>query len=718
MPQDASSSGYIVDATSTSTAPARTHISRIKERLRTLEGLVKQFSHEIDETYSVIDAPTVDILTSISRGEASGSASQAVENTDTVPRRGGGRFVGLNASRYVTSSFWNRIDEELAGLRADTQNFAEMASESSEDDAPPHETTTQPPRLLSNVGVFPFGSNLDAPMKEYRPLASHIPYLLDVYEANVNFFVRVVHMPSFREMTRDQQAMVNLTPDDEALLFAVYYAAIASMEDEDVMTNFGISKPSLTARFRLGLETSLSQADFLNSPTLSIVQALTLFLGLHRRHDSPKYVWMMFGLLARIAQYLGLHRDGSHLPHLTPFEIEMRRRTWWTMCLVDQKTAEDQGTGMTYASIDFDTKAPLNINDQDIDPQTTTTPTERFGVTDTSFVRISVALTEIHRQLLSSSPTMTLDEKSRIIEKIYQNFESQYLRYTSQNIGYWVSITMARMVMAKLTLLSFLPVITSPSPSTSLSPNDIALRTKLLHAAIHVAEFNHAMNAEEACRHWRWAYQTCTHWHSTIYLALEIPRRVWSPVVERAWVALNSRWLIPPRALSDDTGVWLPIRKLMRNARRHRDAELARLRADPEAARMSEMQDAQVPFSSHPAPFSTTEMVDVFVERWRRLVGIVQTSTIPSAALDDPLILFTYSAHPGVGGTVSGITPRTQKFGISGQVGDSLRDTGTASSQFADMELTAGDTEMEFDSEADWQAWIESALNTELHEEH
>ena len=376
--------------------PATSSVAKVKERLKNLESLVKQFSRELDEASAAADVPSEPLTTVRIGNPIPSSGSTAAENTDLVPSQNG-RFCGPS-THYVTSSFWNRIDEELAGLRAVTRDVADLASTSSEDEELIPEAAAQPMQRMPLVqNAFPFSIDPTASLDTFRPLPSQIPYLLEVYENNVNFFVRVIHMPTLLQTTRSPKAMSGLPPTDDALLFAVYYAAIASMEDADVLTNFGFSRAVLTEKYRTGLETCLVRADFLNNPNITIVKALVLFLGLHRRHESPRFVWMMFGLLTRMAQYLGLHRDGSHSPHLSVFEVEMRRRVWWTMCLIDQKTAEDQGTHINYASLDFDTRAPLNINDSDIDPKTTSVPPERYGVTDMSFARISVALTEIHR---------------------------------------------------------------------------------------------------------------------------------------------------------------------------------------------------------------------------------------------------------------------------------------------------------------------------------
>lgn len=696
------------------TPPSATpNITKVKERLQNLAGLVKQFEREIEEaSASVFDPVNARVATDTGEQQWSSNSGFQIGSGSALSQQG--KFCG-DVSHYVTSTFWGKIDQELSALRADTYGAAELDFDSSEDGQQRQETAMLSLTVTAlGPGAFLFGTSSNASMNEYRPLPSQIPYLLEVYERNVNLFIRVVHMPTLLKSSRSPGFMTEIDSSDEALFFGVYYAAVASMEDSDVQSSFGVSRAALTVKYSLGLENCLARADFLNNPSISVVKALTLFLALHRKSESPRFVWMMFGLLTRMAQYLGLHRDGEGSLHRSVFEVEMCRRVWWAMCLVDQKVSEDQGTHMVYSSLDFDTKYPLNINDADIDPQTKVAPPEHYGVTDMSFARISAALTDVHRQLLSSGSNLSSEERLTLIEQVYQKFQSQYLQHTTETDGglsYWVSVCMARLVMAKLTLLSFAPLAGRTAPNSRIEPPmENPQDMKLFHAAIQVAEYNHAMNAEEGCRNWRWVYQTCTHWHASVYLALEIPRREWSPIVERAWVALNSPWLIPPKALKDHSKqIWFPIRKLIRNVQRHREAELHRLRADPQAARDLETLDKKIPFDSHPAPFPTGGLEDVFLQRWRRVMGLDDglQRTMLDSALNDPLRFLTYSARHEIDCQLNNTTSWTTS------VSSGEPPVAVGAESLFELLGQWPDAEMEYNDAEDWQAWIDSALNAE-----
>ncbi|KAI1074389.1 fungal-specific transcription factor domain-containing protein [Whalleya microplaca] len=612
-------------------------VNQVMDRLRSLEGLVKELSSQLEQAHAATSA-SGDGSSSANSPESSNHnrdmdqhvESSSATNTSHVQRQFGRLVLGeASRSRYISSGFWSRVNDELNGLKMDAEGLAGGEYDSSGDEASSRKTrsTQELDRTPSERHAFLFRHNLSPPvpdLSDLHPLPSQIPFLLDVFSENVNRMAQAVHMPTVTKMTRDLRGskLSALSPANEALLFAIYYASITSMEEDDIMTNFSSSKSELNLKYRLGLEHALAKADFLNDPDITLVQAFSTFLLLVRRHDSPRFVWMMTGLAIRMAQALGIHRDGSHFAHLTPFEVEMRRRVWWALCMLDVRASEDQGTDLTITHGSFDTRLPSNFNDADFDPETKEMPKEREGISDTSLALFSCDMCDVTRQMMVVSlkgGTPDLDEQSRLLNEYYGRLERTYLQYSSAsgNIAYWVTITIARLVVAKMTLIMWFPVLFS-SPNERCSDE---MRTKLFIAAIEVAEYNHALNAEQACRHWRWIYQTYTHWYAIVYLLLTATQRPWSPIVERAWTALHSPWLIPAQFNANkNMRIWIPLRKLMAKARRHRDAELERLRRDVVAAHQLEAEDRLTPQPTSSGPFPDADSAEGFRERWRQLV--------------------------------------------------------------------------------------------------
>lgn len=81
---------------------------------------------------------------------------------------------------------------------------------------------------------------------------------------------------------------------------------------------------------------------------------------------------------------MGYHRDGEHLK-LSSFETEMRRRIWWHIVMYDDRLAHHSGLGNSFATLRWDTKAPMNINDADLFPGAKEAIQPREGPTEMIF---------------------------------------------------------------------------------------------------------------------------------------------------------------------------------------------------------------------------------------------------------------------------------------------------------------------------------------------
>ena len=398
--------------------------------------------------------------------------------------------------------------------------------------------------------------------------------------------------------------------------------------------NFGVDKPVLISQYRFALEQALAKAGFLTTNDIVVLQAFVLFLVLVRRHDDTRFAWTLTGLAIRIGSSLGLHRDGSAFPGLTPFEIEMRRRLFWAIIVLDLRSAEDQGTDLTIMDRTYDTNFPLNINDSDIDPDSTEFPPQREGTTDMTFCLIRYEICSLARRLHTVSSAMapvcpkdhasTLEERERMIREVYNRVETRYLSdpKSESNPMFWTAAQIARVIVAKMILLIYQPIL-FPGPNDEHLSGEI--RSRLFSASIEIFEYNHLLNTDPRCRQWRWLFQTYTQWHAVAYILMEVTKRPWGPTSERAWTALNSSFTQPnpleAEKLDGPSAVWVPFKKLYLKAKRHRDAEVQRLISDPTAAQALELEDrvTEVPasFAAMPGPIKSA----IANERWRRLVN-------------------------------------------------------------------------------------------------
>ena len=88
-------------------------------------------------------------------------------------------------------------------------------------------------------------------------------------------------------------------------------------------------------------------------------------------------LWVLFGLIVRQALRMGYHRDPDHLPNITVFEGEMRRRCWAVLHQIDLLNSYQMGLPSSTQSLNSDTALPRNLQDSDFDEASTILPGAR-----------------------------------------------------------------------------------------------------------------------------------------------------------------------------------------------------------------------------------------------------------------------------------------------------------------------------------------------------
>ena len=107
--------------------------------------------------------------------------------------------------------------------------------------------------------------------------------------------------------------------------------------------------------------------QLLASHTLADVQALAM-LCLHVRNSpKPTACWMITSIVLHLAIELGLHRSAkSWAPtaKLTPLEIELRKRVFWSILVIHIIIAGNLGRPLALGSDDWDVEMPEAADDE------------------------------------------------------------------------------------------------------------------------------------------------------------------------------------------------------------------------------------------------------------------------------------------------------------------------------------------------------------------
>lgn len=220
-----------------------------------------------------------------------------------------------------------------------------------------------------------------------------------------------------------------------------------------------------------------------------------------------------------------------------------------------------------------------------------------------------------------------------MLRDVQQLVETKYLKNSSEPM-FWAAANITRIICAKMMLVIYQPVL-FPGPGNQFLSDDV--RARLFNAALEVFEYAHILNTDPRCKQWRWLFQTYTQWHAVAYTLIEVTHRPWGPKSERAWAALNLRFAAPNsvelKKLAGHHAVWLPLRKLYDKASKHREAEIVRLKDNPQAAQELELNDrcGAVPTSLRDIPGSVKRAIAL--DRWRKLIN---APPLPEEATKEP----------------------------------------------------------------------------------
>ncbi|KAK3074291.1 hypothetical protein LTR53_003402 [Teratosphaeriaceae sp. CCFEE 6253] len=494
--------------------------------------------------------------------------------------RFGRLVINEGKSRYINNSFWANLSNEVEDLKG-------ILNQSSDEDDDPEPRANH---MISSHQGYVFGfSSQNVDMLALHPLPGQIAAYWDIFKDRVDPLVKVLHIPTIEPTVLSAAShLSNLSRGFEALLFAIYYGAVTALSTQDCLTRFNEDKQILLSRYRFAFEQSLARANFLTTEEIVVLQSFVIFLICLRRNHDARVIWTLTGLVVRISQTLGIHRDGLHFD-LPPFEVEMRRRLWWQVCILDVRASEDHGCDPTIIEQAFDTKMPLNINDADISPETRDFPPERQGCTGMSFCLIRFEVANTFRRInyvLPGGPriggsendaqAVTLQDKEKWITECHQRLEERYLQHCDMSVPlFWVTATVARLMMSKMWLMVYHP-FQRQDGGASL-PNET--KDKLFITSLENIEYSLLLETEARTMKWGWLFRTYMQWHALAFMLSELCNRSTGDLVERAWVAVektrDGRW---GRPLSGDARaghLWRPLRKLYRKAKGARQRGLA-----------------------------------------------------------------------------------------------------------------------------------------------
>lgn len=148
-----------------------------------------------------------------------------------------------------------------------------------------------------------------------------------------------------------------------------------------------------------------------------------------RRRDAHLGVWILTGILIRLAMRMGYHRDADNYPRISPFHGEMRRRVWAVIQQLDILTSCQLGLPSLIQESQCDTRLPRNITDEDFGPESTQLPPPRPETQSTAvlYSRVKVKMMTVFRTIfnqVSLGKTEDYEEIMALDRQLHQTHQS------------------------------------------------------------------------------------------------------------------------------------------------------------------------------------------------------------------------------------------------------------------------------------------------------
>jgi hypothetical protein len=376
-------------------------------------------------------------------------------------------------SRYIDSRFWRNFGyHEIQGI---------LDGEQQEEDYDQGFSGSITDPL---TGAF-MGSQQN--LFQFHPTHTNAMFLWETYVDRVEPLCKILHVPSAAgTVARASKMPEKASRTDECLLFAIYHFAVFSMTEDECIGQLGQSRAALTQKYHFATRQALVNASFLKTTELQILQTLVIFLiPCAYFYDSNTY-WILTGVAVRIAQRMGLHRDGE-THGLPPFEVQMRRRIFYRLLPLDANAGQLSGTGLSIVSVAWDTKEPLNIDDDQIWPGMTEAPKEEKGASEMIFCLSRACVGKYFAKAgrpsngSGSAHFKDCQEAELVISKAESEVEENYIRYCDViNPLHFLTICSIRSGITAMRLRIRLPKIRNQSATDEEKRHTFQLARKIL----------------------------------------------------------------------------------------------------------------------------------------------------------------------------------------------------------------------------------------------
>ncbi|KAI9666661.1 MAG: hypothetical protein M1821_004597 [Bathelium mastoideum] len=392
---------------------------------------------------------------------------------------------------------------------------------------------------------------------DFLPSKAAADKLLRHYWLAAHTIARVVHKQSFENQYERfwENVSMGVEPPNslQAIVMTMLFTSVVSMTDDQVVQEFGCQKSSLVETFRLGSEMALAKSNFLRTTKLETIQAFVMYLIPLCRAEVSRAHSALTGTAIRLAECMGLHRDGSYYG-LSAVETHVRRLIWFQLCFLDIRTCESTGPRPQIRSRDdggFDTKFPLNIDEEELllsDPP----KEDARRWTDMTLPLIRMRANEVQRLIWEERPKVE-QQKTTItavlgkLQRARQQMDVQFMPLIDESVPVQLLGKHVFHVVADRWHISFLHRYHS---SVAHRMPD-RLRQLILTFGTAQVEHSVAVDTHPSLAPWRWYSGALQQYHTAVLMLFEIYGYPMRKEADRIWACLDYVFDLPPNLNRD-----------------------------------------------------------------------------------------------------------------------------------------------------------------------
>lgn len=256
-----------------------------------------------------------------------------------------------------------------------------------------------------------------------------------------------------------------------------------------------------------------------------------------------------------MAECMGLHRDGEAYG-LSPLETHVRRLLWHQLCFLDIRTCEAQGPKPAIRREDYDTKLPLNCEEEQLVPQATVSPDSAEQWTSTLLTLMRFEINEMMRIIWSDRRKLETRKTTltAVLTKI-ENFRKRMFEKYDHFLNDEVPIQRYAKLVMHLLMYRLHAMVLHPYHSNTTNPMPQRLNSVLVMSGIMIIEISIQLETDPHFQDWAWYIGAYQQFQIALLLATEIYYRPDNKEADRIWPCLDYVFNLDPNMPREQKGV-------------------------------------------------------------------------------------------------------------------------------------------------------------------